>query len=397
MNLTKYSLAILFAVSLSTAVKAQDDLINKLKDNKTFTSKEAFGFKTVVNAEATSIKNQGSSSTCWSYSGNSYIESEMIRMGKKPIDIAEMFTVRNMYIDKAESYVRMHGGMSYGQGGAPHDPIDLMMKYGALPQELYIGLLPGQVKNDHSELESVIKGIIEPIAKSEKPISTVWKKALTGVVDTYLGTVPEKFKFEGKEYTPMTFAKDVVGIDAKDYVEITSYISSPYYSQMIVMVPDNWTFKPSYNVQLNDMIETIDYALNKGYTVVWGTDVSEKSFSWKNGVAYVPTKSFNDMTDEEKKDMFAKPQAELEITPEIRQKAFDNYETTDDHGMQITGIAKDVNGKEYYMVKNSWGTKNDYEGYLYVTKNFLKYKTTSILLHKDGVPKGLINKLGIRN
>jgi bleomycin hydrolase len=397
MNLTKYSLAILFAVSLSTAVKAQDDLINKLKDNKTLTSKEAFGFKTVVNAEATSIKNQGSSSTCWSYSGNSYIESEMIRMGKKPIDIAEMFTVRNMYIDKAESYVRMHGGMSYGQGGAPHDPIDLMMKYGALPQELYIGLLPGQVKNDHSELESVIKGIIEPIAKSEKPISTVWKKALTGVVDTYLGTVPEKFKFEGKEYTPMTFAKDVVGIDAKDYVEITSYISSPYYSQMIVMVPDNWTFKPSYNVQLNDMIETIDYALNKGYTVVWGTDVSEKSFSWKNGVAYVPTKSFNDMTDEEKKDMFAKPQAELEITPEIRQKAFDNYETTDDHGMQITGIAKDVNGKEYYMVKNSWGTKNDYEGYLYVTKNFLKYKTTSILLHKDGVPKGLINKLGIRN
>jgi bleomycin hydrolase len=397
MNLTKYSLAILFAVSLSTAVKAQDDLINKLKDNKTLTSKEAFGFKTVVNAEATSIKNQGSSSTCWSYSGNSYIESEMIRMGKKPIDIAEMFTVRNMYIDKAESYVRMHGGMSYGQGGAPHDPIDLMMKYGALPQELYIGLLPGQVKNDHSELESVIKGIIEPIAKSEKPISTVWKKALTGVVDTYLGTVPEKFKFEGKEYTPMTFAKDVVGIDAKDYVEITSYISSPYYSQMIVMVPDNWTFKPSYNVQLNDMIETIDYALNKGYTVVWGTDVSEKSFSWKNGVAYVPTKSFADMSDEDKKDMFAKPQPEIEITPELRQKAFDNYETTDDHGMQITGIAKDVNGKEYYMVKNSWGTKNDYEGYLYVTKNFLKYKTTSILLHKDGVPKGLINKLGIRN
>ena len=396
MNFNKYSLAILFALSLSTAVKAQDDLINKLKDNKTLTSKEAFGFKTVVNAEATAIKNQGSSSTCWSYSGNSYIESEMIRMGKKPIDIAEMFTVRNMYIDKAESYVRMHGGMSYGQGGAPHDPIDLMMKYGALPQEVYIGLLPSQVKNDHSELESVIKGIIEPIAKSEKPISTVWKKALTSVVDTYLGTVPEKFKFEGKEYTPMTFAKDIVGIDAKDYVEITSYISSPYYSQMIVMVPDNWTFKPSYNVQLNDMIETIDYALNKGYTVVWGTDVSEKSFSWKNGVAYVPTKSFADMSDEEKKDMFAKPQAELEITPELRQKAFDTYETTDDHGMQITGIAKDVNGKEYYIVKNSWGTKNDYEGYLYVTKNFLKYKTTSILLHKDGVPKGLINKLGIR-
>ena len=396
MKLNILTLTTIFLLSI-TASYSQDDLINKLKDNKTLTSKEAFGFKTVVNAEATSIKNQGSSSTCWSYSGNSYVESEMIRMGKKPIDIAEMFTVRNMYIDKAEAYVRMHGGMSYGQGGAPHDPIDLMMKYGALPQELYNGLLPGQVKNDHAELESVIKGIIEPIAKSEKPISTVWKSALTKVVDTYLGDVPEKFKFEGKEYTPMTFAKEVVGINAKDYVEITSFTTSPYYSQMIVMVPDNWTFKPSYNVQLNDIIETIDNALNKGYTVVWGTDVSEKSFSWKNGVAYVPTKSYNDMTEEEKKDMFSKPQAELEITPEIRQRAFDNFETTDDHGMQITGIAKDVNGREYYIVKNSWGTKNDYEGYLYVTKNFVKYKTTSILLHKDGVPKGLNNKLGIRN
>jgi bleomycin hydrolase len=390
--MNKYTLTILFAFGL-TATYAQDDLINKLKDNKT--SKEAFAFKTVVNAEATSIKNQGSSSTCWSYSANSFIESEMIRMGKKPVDIAEMFTVRNMYIDKAEAYVRMHGGMSYGQGGALHDPIDLMVKYGALPQEVYNGLLPGQVKNDHAELESILKGILEPIAKSEKPISLVWKKALTGVVDTYLGTVPEKFKFEGKEYTPMSFAKDVIGINAKDYVEITSYITSPYYSQMIVMVPDNWTFKPSYNVQLNEMIETIDYALSKGYSVAWATDVTEKSYSWKNGVAYVPTKNYVDMTEEEKKDMFAKPQAELEVTPEIRQKAFDTYETTDDHGMQITGIAKDVNGREYYIVKNSWGTKNDYDGYLYVTKNFVKYKTTSILLHKDGVSAGLKKKLSL--
>lgn len=396
MKLNKITLTTIFLLCI-TAAYSQDDLINKLKDNKTQTSKEAFAFKTVVNAEATSIKNQGSSSTCWSYSANSFIESEMIRMGKKPVDIAEMFTVRNMYIDRAEAYVRMHGGMSYGQGGALHDPLDLMVKYGALPQEVYNGLLPGQIKNDHAELESILKGIIEPIAKSEKPISLVWKKALTGVVDAYLGTVPEKFKFEGKEYTPMSFAKDVIGINAKDYVEITSYTNSPYYSQMIVMVPDNWTFKPSYNVQLNDMIETIDYALSKGYTVAWATDVTEKSYSWKNGVAYVPTKNYVDMTEEEKRDMFAKPQAELEVTPEIRQKAFDTYETTDDHGMQLTGIAKDVNGREYYIVKNSWGTKNDYDGYLYVTKNFVKYKTTSILLHKDGVPAGLIKKLGIRN
>lgn len=392
---SKFSLSIALTAVLVTSSFAQDDLINKIKDNKTVTSKEAFGFKTVYNAEATSVKNQGSSGTCWSYSANSFIESEMIRMGKKPVDIAEMFTVRNMYIDKAETFVRLHGGISYGQGGAAHDPIDLYAKYGALPQEVYAGLQPGQVKNDHTEVETVIKAIIEPIAKSQKPISLVWKNAVTSVVDSYLGEVPSKFKYDGKEYTPISFAKEVVGINPKDYVEITSFMSNPYYQQMIVMVPDNWTFKPSYNVQLDDMIETIDNAVKKGYTVVWATDVTEKSFGWKNGVAYVPTKKYEDMTEDEKKEMFAKPQPEMEITPELRQRAFDNFETTDDHGMQITGIAKDVNGKEYYIVKNSWGTKNDYEGYLYVTKNFVKYKTTSILLHKDGVPSGLKKKLSI--
>lgn len=392
---SKFSLSIALTALLATSSFAQDDLINKIKDNKTVTSKEAFGFKTVYNAEATSVKNQGSSGTCWSYSANSFIESEMIRMGKKPVDIAEMYTVRNMYIDKAEIFVRLHGGMSYGQGGAAHDPIDLYAKYGALPQEVYGGLQPGQVKNDHTEVETVIKAIIDPIAKSQKPISLVWKNAVTSVVDSYLGEVPSKFKYDGKEYTPITFAKEVVGINPKDYVEITSFMSNPYYQQMIVMVPDNWTFKPSYNVQLDEMIETIDNAVKKGYTVVWATDVTEKSFGWKNGVAYVPTKKYEDMTEEEKKEMFAKPQPEMEITPELRQRAFDNFETTDDHGMQITGIAKDVNGKEYYIVKNSWGTKNDYEGYLYVTKNFVKYKTTSILLHKEGVPSGLKKKLSL--
>ncbi len=389
-----FSSLALTSVLISSAV-AQDDLINKIKDNKTLTSKEAFGFNTVTSAVATSVKNQGSSGTCWSYSANSFIESEMIRMGKKPVDIAEMYTVRNMYIDKAETYVRLHGGFSYGQGGAAHDPIDLYAKYGALPQEVYSGLQPGQVKNDHAEVETVIKAIIEPIAKSEKPISLVWKNAVTSVVDSYLGKVPSSFRYEGKEYTPMSFAKEVVGINPNDYVEITSFTNNSYYQPMIVMVPDNWTFKPSWNVPLDEMIETIDHAVKKGFTVVWATDVSEKYFGWKNGVAYVPTKKFEEMTEEEKKEMFSKPQAEANITPEMRQQAFDNFETTDDHGMHITGIAKDVNGKEYYIVKNSWGPKNDYEGYLYVTKNYVKYKTTSIYLHKDGVPAGLKKKLDL--
>ncbi len=391
-----YSTLFIAAMLLTVGIaNAQDNLVNQLKDNKSQTTKEAFAFTNIVNAEATSVKNQGSSGTCWSYSANSFIESEMVRMGKKPVDIAEMYTVRNMYIDKAESYVRMHGMASYSQGGALHDPIDLMAKYGALPQEVYSGLQPGQVKNDHTELEGTLKAILEPIAKNEKTISLVWKSAVTNVVDAYLGAVPQKFKFEGKEYTPQTFAKDVIGINPKDYVEITSWNSNAYYEPMIVMVPDNWTYKSSYNVPLDEMISTIDNALKKGYTVAWATDVTEKYFSWKNGVAFVPTKNYTDMTDDEKKQLFSKPQEELNITPELRQRAFDTFETTDDHGMQITGLAKDVNGKEYYIVKNSWGEANDYKGYLYVSKNYVKYKTTSILLHKDGIPKETAKKIKI--
>ena len=374
---------------------AQDDLINKLKDNKSISTKEAFKFTPVTNLSTTAVKNQGSSGTCWSYSANSFIESEMLRMGKKPIDIAEMFTVRNMYIDKAENFVRLHGGASYGQGGALHDPIDLLAKYGAMPQDAYVGMLPEQVKNDHTELEKVLTAMLNVYAKTDKSLTSAWKTAVTNVVDAYLGTVPAKFTFEGKQYTPQAFAKEVVGINPKDYVEITSFTHAPFYEQMVVLVPDNWTYKPSYNVPLNEMIEVIDNALKNGYTVAWATDVSEKGFSWKNGVAYVPAKNFNDMTDDEKKDMFAKPMPELDVTQELRQKAFDNYETTDDHGMQITGLAKDVNGKEYYIVKNSWGLKNDYEGFLYVSKNFVKYKTTSILLNKDGVQKSTRKKLGV--
>ncbi len=390
----KLLLVIPFALSVGFGY-AQEDLINKLKDNKGQTSKEAFKFTPVINLEGTSVKNQGASSTCWSYSANSFVESEMIRMGKKPVDIAEMYTVRNMYIDKAEIYVRMHGSSSYGQGGALHDPIDLMTKYGALPQELYTGLQPGQVKNDHAEIEKVLTAMLNVYAKSEKPISLNWKQGFTKVVDSYLGEVPAKFTFEGKQYTPQSFAKDVIGINPKDYVEVTSFTNAPFYEPMVVMVPDNWTYKTSFNLPLNELIDAIDNALKKGYSVAWATDVSEKTFSWKNGVAYVSAKPYADMSDDEKKDMFSKPQPELEVTAEIRQNAFDNFETTDDHGMQIMGIAKDLNGKEYYIVKNSWGTKNDYEGYLYVTKNYVKYKTTSVMMHRDGLPGGMRKKLGI--
>ena len=215
------------------------------------------------------------------------------------------------------------------------------------------------------------------------------------MIDTYLGQVPKSFDYNGKKYTPETFAKEVVGINADDYVEISSLQEYPYYSKFVLMVPDNWNYDQVYNVKMNELTEIIDNALKNGYTVAWAGDVSEKSFSWKNGVAFVPEKKVDDMTAEEKADMFNGPKKEAVITEEMRQKAFDNYTTTDDHGMHIVGISKDQNGKEYYIVKNSWGTTNDYKGYLYMTKEFAKYKATAIMLHKKAIPATIATKLKI--
>ncbi|POY37998.1 aminopeptidase [Solitalea longa] len=391
----KNLLAIPF-IALAIGANAQDNLVNSLKSNQSNNSKNAFNFTTVVSAEATSVKDQGSSGTCWSYSTNSFLESEMIRLGKKPVDLAEIFTARNAYIEKGVNYVRMHGAISLGDGGACHDVVNMYAKYGALPQEVYTGLNYGTKKNKFSEMAGLTEAILQAVVKNPNgELTTNWKKAYTAVIDSYLGTVPETFTFEGKSYTPQTFAKERVGINAKDYVEISSFNTNPYYEKMTLMVPDNWSLDQVYNVQMDDITSIIDNAVKKGFTVAWATDVSEKSFSWKNGVAYVPEKKYEEMTAEEKATMFDGPKSEMTITQEIRQQAFDNYTTTDDHGMQITGIAKDQNGKEYYIVKNSWGESNDYKGYLYVSKNFVKYKTTAFLLHKDGIPADMKKKLGL--
>ena len=390
-----FSIICLVAFSfLSTHMTAQDDLINKIKGNQSATSK--FTFTKVHDIEATSIKDQGSSGTCWSYSTVSFLESEMVRMGKKPIDLAEMFIVRNQYIDKAENYVRMHGGLLYGQGGAAHDVINMYGKYGMLPQSVYNGLNYGTTRNNFNELEAVLKGFLTPlIGDNVKMLTPVWKTAFTRIVDTYLGEVPAKFMYEGKEYTPKTFADQVVGLKAEDYVELSSFNTSPFYTKTTLMVPDNWSYDQVYNVPMNDLTAIVDNAVKNGYSVTWGTDVSDRGFSWKNGVAYILPTEFETMTEEQKANIFAGPQVEGAATQEERQKMFDNYLTTDDHGMQITGLYTDQNGKEYYKVKNSWGVKNDQEGYLYVTKNFLKLKTTALLLHKDGVPKDIRTKCKI--
>jgi bleomycin hydrolase len=375
---------------------AQDILVNSLKVNASDKSKESFKFTDVINLANTSVKNQGSSGTCWSYSGNSFLESEMIRIGKQPAEISQIFTARNAYVEKGKNYVRMHGAVTLGDGGSLHDVTNMLKKYGAVPQEVYTGLNYGTAKNKFAEMAALTEGLLVAAVKNPNgELTPNWIKAYEAVIDSYLGQVPQNFNYKGKNYTPQTFAKEVVGLNADEYVEFSSYSNVPYYTKTMLMVPDNWSFDMIYNVRLNDMTDIIDNALKNGYTVAWATDVSEKSFSWKNGIAYVPTKKVDEMTPEEKENMFNGPKPEMEITEELRQKAFDNYQTTDDHGMHIVGVSKDQDGKEYYIVKNSWGATNDYKGYLYVTKNFIKYKSTALMVNKGAIPAAIAKKMGI--
>jgi bleomycin hydrolase len=386
------TLGLLFPLGLF----AQDNLVKSLDKNSSDSAKAKFQFTEVIGLANTSVKNQSSSGTCWSYSTNSFLESEMYKAGKKPVELAQIFSARKVYEDKADNYVRMHGAITLGDGGACHDVINMYAKYGAMPQTAYTGLNYGTKQNKFAEMQQVLKAMLDVYIKNPNgKLTPNWKNAYNAVLDSYLGEVPKTFTWEGKTYTPKSFANEVVGLNPNDYVEISSFTDKPYYEQTLLMVPDNWSLDKVYNVKMNDITNIIDNALEKGYTIAWATDVSEKYFSWKNGVAYVPEKDFEDMDEQEKKDMFNGPKPERVITPQMRQEAFDNYSTTDDHGMHIVGTAKDQTGREYYIVKNSWGPSNDYKGYLYVTKAYVTFKTTAFLLNKNGIPKELRTKMGI--
>lgn len=382
---------------LPLAAFAQDNLVKSLDKNTSDSSKSKFTFTEVIGLANTPVKNQASSGTCWSYSTNSFLESEMVKAGKTPVELSPLFSARNIYNDKAETYIKMQGNSSLGDGGECHDVINMYAKYGAMPQSLYTGLHYGFSKNKFAEMQAVMKAMLDVYVKNPNgKLSPNWKEAYNAVLDSYLGKVPESFTWEGKQYTPKSFAKEVVGLNPDNYVEFLCYADKPYYQKTMMMVSDNWAMQEAYNVKMNDITDIIDNALKNGYTIAWATDVSEKSFSWKNGVAYVPQKDYDDMSDDEKKKMFDGPQPERVITPELRQEGINNYTTTDDHGMHIVGLAKDQTGRQYYIVKNSWGTTNDYKGYLYVTKAYVQYKTTAFLLNKNAVPQVLRTKMNIK-
>ncbi|MBE0642722.1 MAG: aminopeptidase [Bacteroidetes bacterium] len=356
-----------------------------------------YQFTMVKSLPATPVKNQYRTSTCWSFSSISMLESELLRLGKGEFDLSEMFIVRNVYERKARKYVRMHGSLSFAGGGAFNDVSAILRDLGMVPDDAYPGLSYGSEKHMHSELDAVLRAYVDAVIKNGNgELSTAWFKGAQGILDAYLGTSPAQFTWQGKDYTPRSFADNVLGLNPDDYVLLSSYTHHPFYQQFVLEVPDNWDFGTVYNVPIEDLMRIIDNAIETGYTVAWASDVSEKGFNFKKGIAIVPEKDWNDMSKGEQDSVFLAPGAEKTITQKMRQDAFDNYTTTDDHGMHITGIAKDENGSKYYYVKNSWGLKNSkYDGWFYASKAFVAYKTMSIMLNKNAIPADLRKKLGI--
>ena len=398
----------LLMVSLMCDTVVPADTVSAAKDTV-----KGFQFTTVDSVAITPVKDQHRSGTCWAFSTLGFLESELLRMGKGEYDLSEMFVVSKTMMDRAEYCVRMYGDVKFAGGGSAYDVIYCMQNYGLVPQEVMPGIQYGTTKADtlpvHGELDAIAGGYVKALTSSNlKRLSPVWKQGLQAVYDTYLGACPETFTYQGVEYSPQSFVESL-GLNANDYVSVTSYMHHPFYSQFALEVPDNWRMDQMYNVPLEDLMSIIDYAITNGYTLAWAADVSELGFSRK-GVAQMPDKEngadltgsdmakWLGMNDKEKKEKLTeKPLEEMEITQELRQQAFDNWENTDDHGMQIFGIAKDQNGKKYYMVKNSWGMRrSDYNGIWYVTEAYMKYKTNEVLVHKDAIPAPIKKKLGIQ-
>jgi bleomycin hydrolase len=341
----------------------------------------------------TSVKNQSASSTCWCFSGISMFESELLRMGKKPYDLSEMYIVRHTYEKKADMYARMHGSSTFAGGGEYGDLLTGTREIGLVPDAAYPGLNYGEVKHNHSEMDAVLKGYMDAVIKSRK-LTTAWLGGLDGILDAYLGKMPESFTYEGKTYTPATFTKEL-GINPDDYVTITSFSHHPFYKQCMLEIPDNWAGGLFYNIPLDDMMKIIENSVNSGYTVAWASDMSDKGFSMKEGVAIIPEKEWNEMNPEESAAQFRGPHPERVITQEMRQKEFDNYTTTDDHGMHIVGTATDQAGNIFYKVKNSWGITGKYDGFIYVSKAFIALRTTNIMVNKNTIPSAIAKKIGI--
>ena len=362
---------------------------------------------TVVKANPiTSIKDQNRSGTCWDYSSLGFFEAELLRLGKGTYDLCESFVAYHTYMDRAEKAIRMHGDVSFSQGGSFYDVLYCMRHYGIVPQEAmpFPGSLYGDSLFNFNTLDAQASAYVKSIANSQmKKIPLTWKSTLSNIYANYFGELPKTFTYKGKSYTPESFQKSL-GLNLDDYVSLTSFTHHPFYSKFVIEVQDNWRWAESYNLPIDEFMTVMESAVRNGYTFAWGADVSETGFS-RNGIATVPAKSYkNDLTGSDaarwmgtngKQMKEADSKDELTITQQLRQTAYDNWETTDDHGMVIYGLAKDSQGKEYFMVKNSWGEYGRYKGSFYASKPYVAYKTMNILINKNAIPKDIRKKLGI--
>ena len=365
-----------------------------------------YEFTVIKENPITSIKDQYRSGTCWCFSALSFLESEIMKeKGIDSLDLSEMFVVSKSYHDRGIKYVRLDGHLNFGAGSSFGDVLHVIKDYGIVPQEVMPGLNYGTEKPEHFEMDEALKGYVEAIAQNpNRTLTTAWVNGLDGILSAYLGEIPESFEVDGTTYTPETY-RDYLGINPDDYVSLTSFMHHPYYSQFIIEVCDNWRWDSSYNLPLDEFMEVMYNAIENGYTIAWGSDVSETGFS-RNGVAIVPDvdKKPGAGSDQERwigkseESAEAQPAAEGEkvITPEMRQDGYDRKTTTDDHGMQIYGIAKDQNGTNYFMVKNSWGDAGKYDGIWYASDAFVRYKTLNIVVNKNAIPKDIRKKLGIK-
>ena len=398
-NFLKIALAALVVCSFTYADA------KKKKENPADTS---FIFTDVKVVPTTSVKDQNKSGTCWSFAASSFFEEELLRMGKGEIDLSEMYVVRHCYLDKGKKYVRYYGQTNFAAGGGLVDVAYVWKNYGIVPDSVYTGLEYGEEKHVHGELDALLSNYVKQIVKNpNKKLSSAWYKGYEGIVDAYLGAEPKEFEYKGVKYTPKSFAEHL-GLNMDDYMMFTSYTHHPFYEPFILEIPDNWLNASYINLPLAEMKEIVDNAIDNGYTVLWAADVSEPGFKWYDGVALMPKKNMDkakegtelsrwvklrDSEKEEKAIEFKGPVEEIEVTQESRQEGFDNYETTDDHGMVIVGKAVDQKGNKYYKVKYSWDSDHIYKGFFYVSEPYFLAKTKGIMVNKAAVPTVTLDKL----
>lgn len=368
----------------------------------------AYKFNVIKELPVTSVKNQSRTSTCWSFSTLSFIESELLRMGKGIHDLSEMFIVSNSYFDKSEKYIRTGGKINMAPGSSFGDALYVIKHYGIVPEEVMTGLNYGEEIHVHNEMDAALSGYIKAIERNPNgKLSSAWKSGVKGILNAYLGEIPVNFRYQDKEYSPNSFAASL-GINPDEYVSLTSYTHHPFYSSFALEIPDNWRWDSSYNLPIDELVQVVNNSIEKGYTVLWASDVSEKGFTRK-GIAVVPETDTKNMSGSDQERWLGLSRNEIDakiyslenvvkekfVNQEIRQKGYDNLQTTDDHGMHIFGVARENNGDIFYMVKNSWGETGDYKGIWFVSETFLKYKTMNIVVHKNAIPIDIRKKLNL--